>query len=145
LGKQVSGISFITDALNDYTDKLDDIFSTNDICAATVLEVDHSNKKVYVSLRTKDVKDKRITSYEDLSPGTVVRGFVKNVANNGVYVALGRTVHALVRVSDLSDSYLKDWKQYFKVHQPVLGKITKSEGENQILMTLKQSEINSDS
>ncbi|KAG7754039.1 hypothetical protein KL911_002515 [Ogataea haglerorum] len=144
LGKQVSGISFITDALNDYTDKLDDIFSTNDICAATVLEVDHSNKKVYVSLRTQDVKDKRIASYEDLSPGTLVRGFVKNVADNGVYVALGRTVHALVRVSDLSDSYLKDWKQYFKVHQPVLGKITKCEGVNQILMTLKQSEIDGD-
>ncbi|ODV88206.1 hypothetical protein CANARDRAFT_26349 [[Candida] arabinofermentans NRRL YB-2248] len=144
LGSNVTAVSFITDALNDYSDKLDDIFSTNDICAATVLEIDTPNNKVYVSLRTKDAKDKQINSVEDLKRGDIVRGFVKNVANNGVYVALSRGVHALVRITDLSDSFLKEWKQFFKVHQPVLGKVLKADEEGRVLMTLKDSEVNGD-
>lgn len=142
LGSNVTAVSFITDALNNYSEKIDSIFSTNDICAATILSIDEPNNKIYVSLRTKDAKDKCISSFEDLKSGDVVRGFVKNVSDKGLYVSLGREVYALVRVSDLSDSFLKDWKKFFKVHQPIIGKIVSSEDAGRVLMTLKDSEVN---
>lgn len=142
LGKNLVASSFITDALNNYTERLENVFHTNDFCTATVLAVDEESKKIAVSLRNDDATDKVIDSIEDLNRGDIVRGFVKNVANNGVYVALGRSIHALVRITDLSDSFLKDWKKYFKPHQPIIGKISSCKEEGRILMTLKESEVN---
>lgn len=142
LGKNLVASSFITDALNDYTEKLESVFHTNDFCTATILAIDEDSKKIAVSLRNEGSTDKVINSVKDLNRGDVVRGFVKNVANNGIYVALGRSVHALVRITDLSDSYLKDWKKYFKPHQPIIGKISSCKEEGRILMTLKESEVN---
>lgn len=141
LGHNVVASAYITDALNDYSEKLEHAFHANEFTTATVLEIDSDAQKIAVSLRTQP-KDKTINSVEDLTRGDVVRGFVKNVANNGIYVALGRSIHALVRISDLSDSYLKDWKKYFKPNQSVLGKISACKEEGRILMTFKESEVN---
>ncbi|CAK7902391.1 rRNA biogenesis protein Rrp5p [[Candida] anglica] len=142
LGSNVVASAYITDALNNYSDKLESVFHTNDFVTATVVEIDSDAEKIAVSLRTEDAKDKSINSIEDLTRGDIVHGFVKNVSNNGVYVALGRSVHALVRISDLSDAYLKEWKKYFKPYQPVVGKISACKEEGRILMTLKESEVN---
>lgn len=144
VGSGVTASAFITDALNDYSEKLESVFSTNDICAATILEIDESKNKISVSLRTKDVKDKLVSSIDDLNRGDVVRGFVKNIADNGVYVSLGRSVFGLVRISDLSDSYIKEWKKFFKPHQPVIAKVINAAEEGRVLLTLKESEVNGD-
>ncbi|KAG7665962.1 RRP5 [[Candida] subhashii] len=144
LGKNVVASSFITDALNDYSEKLDHVFQVNSYVVATVLDIDLEENKIAVSLRNENAVDKLINSVEDLSRGDIVKGFIKNIANNGVYVALGRSIHALVRISDLSDSYLKDWKKYFKPHQLVTGKISACKEEGRVLMTLKESEVNGD-
>ncbi|KAK6204350.1 uncharacterized protein RJT21DRAFT_116749 [Scheffersomyces amazonensis] len=142
LGDNVVASAFITDALNDYSEKLENIFHANDFAIATILNIDHKAEKVAVSLRTSEATDKLINSITDLNRGDVVKGFVKNIANNGVYIALGRSVHALARVSDLSDSYLKDWKKFFKPHQQVIGKISACKEEGRILITLKETEVN---
>ncbi|ODV95492.1 hypothetical protein PACTADRAFT_50207 [Pachysolen tannophilus NRRL Y-2460] len=141
LGKDVTAVSFVTDALNDYTEKLESIFSTNDICVATILEVDHENNKIAVSLRTKDAKDRPISSINDLKSGDIVRGFIKNVTSKGVFVSLGREIYGYVRVSDLSDSYIKDWNKFFKPHQAVACRIISAEEEGRILLSLKASEV----
>lgn len=142
LAHDVVASSYITDALNDYSHSLSETFTPNDYTTATVLALDENNKKISVSLRTDKAIDKVIDSVSDLQRGDVVKGFVKNVANNGVYVALGRSVHALVRVSDLSDSYLKDWKKFFKPNQPVVGKVVNCKEEGRVSITLKESEVN---
>lgn len=143
LGNNVIASSFVTDALNDYSDKLDHVFNVNDYVSAKVLDIDSTNKRISVSLRTdKAGSDKVINSISDLTRGQVIKGFVKNISNNGVYVSLGRSIYALVRVSDLSDSYLKDWQNFFKPNQPVIGKIVNCKQEGRILMTLKESEVN---
>lgn len=142
LGGKVIASSFITDALNNYSDKLDHEFHVNEYVGAKVLDIDADQQKISVSLRDEDSTDRTIDSFEDLSRGDIVKGFVKNVSTNGVYVSLGRSVFALVRVSDLSDSYLKDWKKFFKPNQSVTGKIINCKEEGRILMTLKESEVN---
>ncbi|KAK6458069.1 uncharacterized protein RJT20DRAFT_125982 [Scheffersomyces xylosifermentans] len=141
LGDNVVASAFITDALDNYSDKLENVFHANEFATATVLEIDSDSKKIAVSLRSDKPVDKVINTFEDLNRGDVVKGFVKNIANNGVYVSLGRSVHALVRVADLSDSYLKDWKKYFKPHQQILGKVSACKEEGRVLLTLKESEV----
>lgn len=142
LSDSISASSFITDALNDYSDKLESVFAANDYTTATVLAVDEDAKKIAVSLRNESPKDKLINTPEDVTRGDVVKGFIKHISNSGVHVALGRSVQAFVRVADLSDSFIKDWKKHFRLHQAVIGKISKNEGEGKILMTFKESEVN---
>ncbi|KAI5951425.1 RRP5 [Candida jiufengensis] len=144
LGNKIIASSFITDALNNYSDKLQSVFQVNDYVSAKVLDVDLDQNKVSVSLKTSEVTDKTINTIDDLKRGDIVKGFIKNVSNNGVYISLGRSIFALARISDLSDSYLKDWKKFFKPNQLVTGKIVNCKEEGRILITLKESEINGD-
>ena len=53
------------------------------------------------------VKDKEISDVSQLDAGDIVRGFVKNVSDKGLFVLLGGQVTALVKISNLSDRYLK--------------------------------------
>ncbi|KAI5963281.1 RRP5 [Candida pseudojiufengensis] len=142
LGNKIIASSFITDALNNYSNKLSSIFQINDYVSAKILDIDLDQQKVSVSLKTNESIDKTINSIDDLKRGDIVKGFIKNINNNGVYISLGRSIFALARVSDLSDSYLKDWKKYFKINQLVTGKIINCKEEGRILITLKESLIN---
>jgi rRNA biogenesis protein RRP5 len=142
LADKLTAISFVTDALNDYTKKLEDVFEKNDIVAASVLDVDTDNKKIFVSLRTNDTSDKLIRESGDLQRGDVVRGFVKNISDKGLFISVGRTVTAYVKIGDLSDSFIKEWKKFYKIHQPVIGKIVNADSEGHVTMTLKESEVN---
>jgi predicted RNA-binding protein with RPS1 domain len=54
----------------------------------------------------------------------IIRGFVRRVTDSGLFVAVSNDITAYVRVSDLSDSYLKEWKDSFQPDQLVKGKVT---------------------
>lgn len=142
LGEHVIASAFITDALNNYDDKITEVFSIGDFISAAVIAVDTENHKVAVSLRDGSAVDKCIESIEDLKPGLVVKGFIKSIANNGLFISLGRSIFALVRISDISDVYLKDWKKDFKLYQKVEGKILSCKVEGRVLMTMKESAVN---
>lgn len=143
LAPGISAICFITDALNDYTQKLNEVYSRNDIVSATVVSIDDANQKVNVILRSdEEAKDKLITKSSDVKRGDVVRGFVTNITDKGLFVSLGRTVTGYVRVTDLSDSFIKEWKKYYKPYQQVIGKVLASEANGNVTLTLKESEVN---
>ncbi|KAK5239880.1 rRNA biogenesis protein rrp5, partial [Exophiala xenobiotica] len=68
--------------------------------------------------------------------------FICNVADKGVFVTLGHGITAFVRVSHLSDQYLKDWKDRFQRDQLVKGKITLvDEASGHVQMNLKASAL----
>ncbi|KAF3986652.1 hypothetical protein FT663_03036 [Candidozyma haemuli var. vulneris] len=145
LAKGVVGYAYVTDALNDYDDKLEEIYKVNSAALAKVEQVDVKEGKVYVSLRNEAIaKDKPVNSIDEIKRGDVAKGFINSIGRNGLYVSLGRTIFALVRVTDISDAYLADWKKFFKPHQCVSGKISQCKTEGRILMTLKESEVNGD-
>ncbi|KAK5188027.1 rRNA biogenesis protein rrp5, partial [Cryomyces antarcticus] len=112
-----------------------------------IVDVDAPNKKLTLSTRPSKVlssslpvKDPQILSLSQLKVNDVVRGFVKNVADQGLFVSLGPSVTAFVRVSDLSDAYIKDWKSSFEVDQLVRGKILNVDVPlNHVQMSLKAS------
>lgn len=142
LSDSVKAAAYLTDALDDYTVGLASVFEPQQHVAATVVEVD--GDRVQVLLRSAQAKSPLVASESDLAAGQVVQGFVRGTLASGVHVALGRTVAGLARVLDLSDAYLKEWKNYFKVHQPVTAKVVLVDGPNRVLLTLKELEVHGD-
>ncbi|SMN20529.1 similar to Saccharomyces cerevisiae YMR229C RRP5 RNA binding protein with preference for single stranded tracts of U's involved in synthesis of both 18S and 5.8S rRNAs [Maudiozyma saulgeensis] len=144
LGNKLTGISFATDALDDYSLSLEDTYrkKINKMVVATILSVDIEKKKINLSLRSDNPKTPLITSHSDINEGDIVHGIVKRVMDKGIFVYLSSKIDAFVPVSKLSDSYLKEWKKFYKPMQPVVGKVVQCEEDSRILLTLRESEIN---
>ncbi|KXT12584.1 hypothetical protein AC579_2102 [Pseudocercospora musae] len=127
--------------------------SKNDIVRVCVVGLDLPEKRVYVSLRPSKVlssslpvKDAHIAEASQLKPGTIVRGFVKSVPEKGgIFVSLGSRVDALVRISDLSDQFVKDWRSIYEVDQLVQGRVvTVDASSGQVQLSLKRSHVDND-
>ncbi|KAL1957377.1 hypothetical protein VTO42DRAFT_6057 [Malbranchea cinnamomea] len=137
----------LIDMADDYSKANPANFRKNELLRVCVVDVDAPNKKMSLSVRPSKVlsssltvEDPEITSIEHLKVNDIVRGFVRRVADIGLFVTLGHNVTAYVRVSDLSDSYLKEWQDEYQVDQLVKGRITLVDVENnKIQMSLKQS------
>ncbi|CCF56637.1 hypothetical protein KAFR_0B03400 [Kazachstania africana CBS 2517] len=144
LGNKLTGMAFATDALDDFSVTLQDAFhdKVNQIVMATIVSLDVDSKKVNLSLRTKDAKTPTITSHDDLKKGDIVHALVKSVSDKGIFLHLSRTLEAFVPVTMLSDSYLKEWKKFYKSMQHVVGKVVKCDEDARILITLRESEVN---
>jgi len=78
-----------------------------------------------------------------IEDGQVRSGFVWNIANGGVFVALAPNVIGRVQIGQLSDTYLKDWKSFVKVGDVVEAKILSIGGgkADKIELSLKPSVV----
>ncbi|KAN0063193.1 rRNA biogenesis protein rrp5 [Thecaphora frezii] len=84
------------------------------------------------------IVDPEIDSAKDLKKGRKYRGFVKSVADSGLFVSLGRNVVARVQIRELFDNYVKDWKPRFVAGQVVEGTVMDvDEANNKVEMSLK--------
>lgn len=145
----VAGFVNLMDIADDFTMAKTSNFNKNDMVRVYVLEVNAPNKRVTFSTRPSKVldssllvKDPEVNSIRDVKDGELRRGFVKNVSDKGLFVSLGHNVTAWVKVSDLSDSFLKDWKANFKIDQVVEGRIVAIDHSlNHIQMSLRPSAI----
>ena len=144
LGNKLTGIAFVTDALDDYSVSLQDTFNDkiNMMVTATIASVDVENKKIKLSLRTETAKTPTIKSHSNIKESDIVHGIVKRVTDKGLFVYLSSTIEAFVPISKLSDSYLKEWKKFYKPMQPVVGKVVQCDDDARILITLRESEVN---
>lgn len=152
LSADISAPVHLTDLEDDY-DKADPKkYAKNEIIRVAVLDVDRGNKKLRLSARPSrvlssnlPVKDAEVTTLSGLKTGEIVRGFVKNVADKGLFVNLGGHITAFVKITDLSDTFLKDWKQHFRVDQLVKGRITAVDvAAGQVNLSLKASIVDSE-
>lgn len=81
------------------------------ILRAVVLAVDKEKRRLTLSTRpsrmhpdqNRPVADREIDGVEDLKEGETVRGFIKSVAQHGLFVSLGRSVDARVQIKELFD------------------------------------------
>ncbi|KAL2181483.1 uncharacterized protein P884DRAFT_214576 [Thermothelomyces heterothallicus CBS 202.75] len=150
LSELVAGPVHLADLADDYDEANPLSHSKNEIVRVAVVEVDKSNKRLRLSMRPSrvlnsslPVKDKEITKSTKLEVGDIIRGFVKNVSDKGLFVSLGGDVVAHVKIKNLSDAYLKDWKEHFQVDQLVKGRII-SVADGRIEMDLKPSVVEQD-
>ena len=130
INENVAGPIYLEQLADDYDKAKATGFAIGEVIRVCIVEIDASNKKISLSARPSKVlssslpvKDLEVTNRSNLQVGQVIRGFVKKVADNAVYVRLGPHVDAMVRVTHLSDSYIKDWKAGFQVDKLVTGKI----------------------
>lgn len=152
LSDKISGSVSLTDLVDDYSQADTTKYAKGSIIRVCVVDVDIPNKKVRLSARPSrvlnssiDPQDPEISSISQVKVNDLVRGFVKNVTDKGLFVNLGGNVSAYVRVSDLSDSYIKDWKSEYQVDQLVKGKVTAVDIPlNHIQMSMKASVIDKD-
>ena len=152
LGDNVSGPVHLPDIADNYDDVNTLNFKKDDFVRVSVVDVDASNKRLRLSMRpsrvmssTLPVTDKEITDFPQLSTGDIVRGFVKNVADKGLFVLLGGQVTALVKISNLSDRFVKNWKDEFQVDQLVKGRVLSVDpATRQVELSLKASAVSDD-
>lgn len=152
LSESVSAPVTLTEFADDYTQANPTVHNKNDIVRVSVLDVDAPNKKLHLTMRPSKilssslpVKDPQVANIRQVKVNDVVRGFVKNVADKGVFVSLGPSVTAFVRISDLSDSFIKDWRSAFEVDQLVKGKVLQVDPLlNHVQLTLKASMLDKD-
>ncbi|EPY49902.1 U3 snoRNP-associated protein Rrp5 [Schizosaccharomyces cryophilus OY26] len=141
------------DMSDDYDIAPSEKFVRNKYISVYVLDVDVPNKKIALSAResrvkpqTAEVKDREVESIEDLKPGDICRGFVSNVADQGLFVSLSRNLVARVKIAELFDTFIKEWKTQFQVNKLVRGKILSVDYDTKrIEMTLKPSKIDESS
>ncbi|KAF2031173.1 nucleic acid-binding protein [Setomelanomma holmii] len=140
---------FLEHLADDYDKARPSEFKAGDVLRVCVTDIDIPNKKLGLSARPSKVlssslpvKDPLFENKSQLEVHQVVRGFVKKVADNGLYVRLGPHVEAYVRVSHLTDAYIKDWKSAFHVDQLVTGKIISNKADmRNPQMSLKTSVV----
>ncbi|KAK7751330.1 rRNA biogenesis protein rrp5 [Diatrype stigma] len=149
LSDLVSGPVHLIDINDNYDEASTMSHTKNSVLRVSVVEVDRSNKKIRLSTRPSrvlnsslPVKDREITNISQLNNGDITRGFVKNVSDKGLFVTLGGDVTAMVKISDLSDKFLKDWKDHYQVDQIVKGRIISVDpAVGHVQMSLKSSVV----
>ena len=149
LSDSLVGAVDLIDMADDYALANPANFEKNQVVRVYVVEVDSPNKKIVLSLRRSKVmssslpvQDPEVTAIGQLGVGDIRRGFIKNVADTGIFVVLGHGVTALVRVTNVSDAFLKEWKDHFQRDQLIKGRIISIDEQNgRIQMTLKESAL----
>ncbi|XP_015771536.1 PREDICTED: protein RRP5 homolog [Acropora digitifera] len=129
------GVAFPTNLMDSYVDNPWEEFEAGQFVRCFVLAVkDHSH--IDLSLRpsrtegsttedeeaTKEI-DREIKSLDDLNKGDIVRGYVKNCSDVGVFVSLAHHIVARILIKNLSEYFLREWKPFFPVGKLVRGKV----------------------
>lgn len=149
LNDTLSGPVQLVDLADDYSKANPTEYEKNQTIRVCIKALDHPNKRIYLSARPSKVlssslpvKDRDISSITQIEVNGILRGFVRNVADNGLFVSLSSNVTAYVRIADLSDAYLKDWKSDFEIDQLVQGRIIAVSPElNHVQMSLRKSHL----
>ncbi|KAL8859953.1 MAG: hypothetical protein Q9178_003501 [Gyalolechia marmorata] len=152
LNDSLSGPVNMVDLADDYSTANPTTYEKNQITRVCIRGVDVPNKRIHLSTRPSKtlssslpVVDREINGMSDLKVNDVVRGFVKNVGDNGVFISLAFNLTAFVRVSNLSDLFLKDWKSEFRIDQLVKGKVIQIDNDlDHVQMSLKRSHVDKD-
>ncbi|KZT75076.1 hypothetical protein DAEQUDRAFT_807332 [Daedalea quercina L-15889] len=152
LTNTISGTLHPTDVSDDYGSG-SPFPPVDTVLKAVVLAVDKEKRQLTLSTRpsrmrpdeNKSVLDREIKGLDDLNVGEIVRGFIKNVAEHGLFVMLGRNIDARVQIKELFDQYVKVWKSHFTANQLVKGRILSIDREKkQVEMTFRSGNLKRD-
>lgn len=88
--------------------KLQKDFGVGDTTIADIMEELRKPNRDPREGYPKPVMQKGVVTFEDLSEGMMITGKIKNVVDFGAFVDLGIKETALVHVSEMSDSFVKD-------------------------------------
>lgn len=149
IGEEVFGKVGLTDISDTYTANIIEAYHENSTVRVCILDVDTSNKRIALSMRASRTlsssarqTDREISSISEIKVGEIIKGFVSNVADSGLFVMLSRNIVGRVLIRDISDQFLKEWKGHFKVNQLVKGKVLSVDSDtNKVGLSLKTSVV----
>jgi len=106
----IGGILHLTD-LSDNFETGVSLPAVDTIIKAAVIGIDSAKRQLTLSMRhsrmypdqVHEVADREIGGISDVQVGLSVRGFIKNIAEHGVFVNIGREVDARVQIRELFD------------------------------------------
>jgi protein Tex len=85
---------------------------------------------------------KSITEFEDLQPGMVLMGVVRNIVDFGAFVDIGVHQDGLVHISEISDRYIKHPLEVLQIESVVAVKILSVDRDRgRIALSIKQAEV----
>jgi rRNA biogenesis protein RRP5 len=116
-------------------------YKRGDFVDCYVLLVDAENNKIDLSVRESRLnggESNEIKGIQDVKFDDIITGYVKTVSDAGVFVSLNRSLVARVKISDLSDLFVRDWRTEFTRGMMVKGRVI-GVGNGRIEMTLKAS------
>ncbi|PBP21383.1 rRNA biogenesis protein RRP5, partial [Diplocarpon rosae] len=152
LSDSVSAPVNLTDLADDYSQANPMKYSKNEIVRVCVTDIDVPNKKLRLSTRPSrvlnsslEVKDPEISAVSELNTNDIVRGFISNIANTGLFINLGGKVTGYVKVKELSDSFIKDWQSNYEIDQLVKGRVVLVDAsKGHLQLSLKASVLDKD-
>ncbi|CAO3657623.1 unnamed protein product [Mucor hiemalis] len=119
--------AYLTDILDTYSEDPIASCTEGDVVRVAVIGVNKDRNQVDVSLRPSriypDIESNEIKEFADIKRGQVYEGYVSNIAPSGVFVKLNHSIAARVKIANLSDSFVKEWKDIYKEGQLVKAKI----------------------
>ena len=106
----LTGLLHPTDTCDNYDDGKP-FPSENTILETCVLAVDKEKRQLLLSTRPSrlqpeketTITDAEVSSLRDLKVGSTIRGFIKSVAEHGLFVSIGRGIDARVQIKELFD------------------------------------------
>ena len=75
----------------------------------------------------------------ELSPGTIVEGTVKSIANFGAFINLPEGKTGLVHISEVAASYVSDIRQHLNEGQTVKVKVLNVDEKGRLSLSIKQA------
>jgi rRNA biogenesis protein RRP5 len=107
---RITGSLHPTDTSDDY-EAGSSFPNVDSVLKAAVVAVDREKKHLTLSTRksrmepseSHEIADGEIDSLDDIKSGTSVRGFIKSVAEHGLFVSIGRELDARVQIKELFD------------------------------------------
>ncbi|KAJ7102119.1 hypothetical protein B0H15DRAFT_813261 [Mycena belliarum] len=115
LGSHIGGTLHPTDTSDDY-DTATSFPLVDCVLKACVIDIDKDKKHLILSTRHsrmypdqgKVVTDREIKNLADLQVGDTIRGFIKSVAEHGLFVTIGRNIDARVQIKELFDDVSRE-------------------------------------
>jgi len=89
----------------------------------------------------KPIMQTGVLNFEDLKVGMMVKGKVKNVVDFGAFVDLGIKETALLHISEISDSFVKDPLELLKVGQVLECRIAALDEDRRRISLSRKKEI----
>ena len=110
INAHITGILHPTDTSDDY-EAGTPFPAIDSILKAAIIEIDSTKKQLILSTRhskmypdqAKPIIDREIRDLRDLVSGETVRGFIKGVAEHGLFVTVGPNIDARVQIRELFD------------------------------------------
>jgi protein Tex len=89
----------------------------------------------------KPVFMKSVTELDDLEPGMVMMGIVRNIVDFGAFVDIGVHQDGLVHISEIADRFIKHPLDVLQIEETVTVKILSIDRErNRIALSIKQAQ-----